>query len=53
MSDRWHEMIMILKMVCKMEVSAKCEVRILEPPKDVGAKDSFKMLKVYEKCKGG
>ena len=46
-------MIMILKMVCKMEVNAKCKVRILQLPKGVSAKDSLEMSKVYDKCKGG
>ena len=51
MSDEWHAMMMILKMVCKMEVGAKCKVRILQLPKDVSAKDSLEMSKAYDKCK--
>ena len=43
MSDGWNEMIMILKMVCKMEVNAKCKVRILQLFKDVSAKDFLEM----------
>ena len=53
MSDKWHEMIMILKMVCNMEVGVKCKVRILQLSKDVSVKDFLEMSRVHDKCKGG